>query len=88
MTERTQPMAHPHPLLRSAGAGAMALAIGVLAAPVAAQETPGPRHQTNIVVGEPPPATFALESIDGDTYDLTEALGQRPLLLLFFRGTW
>lgn len=81
-------MDHTHRLVRATCAAAMALAIGTPASPAAAQETPGPPHQTNIVVGAPPPATFALESIDGEPYDLAEALGQRPLLLLFFRGTW
>jgi hypothetical protein len=47
---------------------------------------PGPQHATNIVVGEPSPADFALTAIDGATYELGKA--DRPLLLLFFRGTW
>jgi len=47
---------------------------------------PGPPHETNIVVGESPPTSFALRSIDDETFDLASA--ERPLLLLFFRGTW
>lgn len=66
----------------------LATAIGLsLAAGVTAQE-PGPPHETNIVVGEAPPTTFVLESIDGEIHDLGAAAGERPILLLFFRGTW
>lgn len=57
-------------------------------APAAQQDrlAPGPPHETNIVVGELPPASFTLRSIDDELFDL--ASNQRPLLLLFFRGTW
>jgi cytochrome oxidase Cu insertion factor (SCO1/SenC/PrrC family) len=58
----------------------------VHAAPSQDRDAPGPAHTSNIVVGEAPPATFVLESIDGTAYDLGAAEG--PLLLLFFRGTW
>lgn len=56
--------------------------------PAAQQDrlAPGPPHETNIVVGELPPASFVLDSIDDETFDLEQAEG--PLLLLFFRGTW
>ncbi len=66
------------------------LALGLLAWPVSAQqsEQPGPPHETNIVVGQAPPTAFVLQSIDGESYDLSTALGEQPLLLLFFRGTW
>ena len=47
---------------------------------------PGPPHETNIVVGELPPSSFVLRSIDDEPFDL--ASNERPLLLLFFRGTW
>lgn len=47
---------------------------------------PGTAHESNIVVGETPPASIVLESIDGESHDLAEVEG--PLLLLFFRGTW
>lgn len=39
-------------------------------------------------VGAPPPTGFELRSIDGDTYRLADLRGERPVLLLFFRGTW
>ena len=48
---------------------------------------PGAPHTSNLVIGETAPA-FALESIDGETYDLAAQRGQRPILLLFFRGAW
>jgi hypothetical protein len=56
--------------------------------PAAAQDrlAPGSPHETNIVVGELPPTSFALRSIDDEAFDLAAA--DRPLLLLFFRGTW
>jgi hypothetical protein len=47
---------------------------------------PGPWHATRIVVGESPPTSFVLRSIDDELFDLESAGG--PLLLLFFRGTW
>ena len=47
---------------------------------------PGPPHETKIVVGELPPTSFELRSIDGETFELASA--GRPILLLFFRGTW
>ncbi len=48
----------------------------------------GPPHETLLEVGQLPPSTFSLESTDGDVYDLAAARGERPLMLLFFRGTW
>lgn len=41
-----------------------------------------------VPVGELPPSTFVLESIDGERFDLAASRGQQPLVLLFFRGTW
>ena len=46
----------------------------------------GPQHATRIVVGESPPTSFVLRSIDDELFDLESAGG--PILLLFFRGTW
>jgi len=48
---------------------------------------PGPPHETNLVIGQAPP-DFELTSIDGDSYRLSEQRGRRPVLLVFFRGTW
>ncbi len=65
------------------------VAAAVVALPAFAQQdpsAPGPVHDTNIVVGESPPANFVLRSLDDESFDLAEADG--PLLLLFFRGTW
>lgn len=47
---------------------------------------PGPTHETKIVVGDTPPTSFELRSIDDESFNLATA--DRPLLLLFFRGTW
>ncbi len=49
---------------------------------------PGLPHETLLELGQLPPSTFSLESTDGDVYDLAAARGERPLMLLFFRGTW
>ena len=70
--------------------GAVALALLLTAAPaeVLQQGAPGPPHETLLTVGEAPPTGFTLESIDDESFSLEEALGERPLLLLFFRGTW
>ena len=57
--------------------------------PATAQQSPtapGPRHETRIVLGESPPTSFELRSIDDERFDLAAAEG--PILLLFFRGTW
>ena len=45
-----------------------------------------PAAEPGIVVGESPPTSFVLQSIDDETFGLATA--DRPLLLLFFRGTW
>ncbi len=50
------------------------------------RNAPGAPHETAIEVGSPPPTWFALPSLDGDVHDLGEI--DRPILLLFFRGTW
>lgn len=67
---------------------AAATLLGVPPVAALAQEEPGPHHETRLQVGEVPPEGFTLESLEGETFTLAEALGERPLLLLFFRGTW
>lgn len=85
-------MRHPSslvPLIVVVSALTLASAQHAAASPPAAPQdrsAPGPPHETNIVVGELPPSSFALRSIDDEPFDLTSA--DRPLLLLFFRGTW
>ncbi len=50
---------------------------------------PGPPHETLLVVGEAPPTSFALPSVtDATIFDLEAQRGERPILLLFFRGAW
>lgn len=49
---------------------------------------PGPPHETRLELGQLPPSTFSLESTEGEVHDLAAARGERPLVLLFFRGTW
>lgn len=53
-----------------------------------AQEVPGPPHPTALHVGERLPSGFSLRSLEGDTYELPESGVGRPLLIVFFRGTW
>lgn len=66
--------------------------LGLLTAALAhAQDrmAPGPPHESLLVVGQPPPTSFALHSVtDSSTFDLEAARGERPILLLFFRGVW
>jgi len=31
---------------------------------------------------------FALESIDGESYRLSELHGEKNVIVIFFRGTW
>lgn len=67
----------------------LALALSLAALPAAAQqdaETPGPPHETALTVGEAPPVGFSLPSLDGEVRSLDDV--DRPLLLVFFRGTW
>lgn len=76
--------------LLAAGALSLALVVFVTPARAGAQQqddsaTPFP---SNVTVGEMPPTDFVLESIDGETFDLAAARGDKPLMLLFFRGTW
>lgn len=50
---------------------------------------PGETHESNLRLGELPPTTFELASAaDGMLFDLEAQRGERPILLLFFRGTW
>ena len=70
----------------------LAVAAFILAAAARAQTdrlAPGPPHESRLTVGELPPTGFALPSAtDGAIRDLEAQRGQRPILLLFFRGTW
>ena len=72
----------------------LALAATLTSATASAQNpsqdrmAPGPPHESNVVVGELPPTAFALTSIDGERFDLATARGEKPLLVLFFRGVW
>lgn len=81
-----------HPAVSSAVARGAGPPAGVVDAGHQRQDreglAPGPPHESNLQVGEAPPTALVLESIDGDTHDLAQARGERPLLLLFFRGTW
>lgn len=43
---------------------------------------------TNLVLGELPPTAFSLVSVDEQIYELATMRGERPLLLIFFRGAW
>ena len=43
---------------------------------------------TSLVLGEFPPTAFSLVSIDEQIYELATMRGERPLLLIFFRGAW
>ena len=88
-------IASAKPMRGSRPAGLLLLALLSSAATVqsdSAQDgepAPGPPHQTRLTVGEAPPTSFALAAAgDGEIFDLGAARGERPILLLFFRGTW
>ncbi len=50
---------------------------------------PGPPHPTHLEIGQLPPTSFVLPAAtDSTLYDLAAQRGERPILLLFFRGTW
>jgi thiol-disulfide isomerase/thioredoxin len=61
-------------------ARAVALTVVAAASPVAAQE------QIGIALGETPPATV-LEDLDGNSVDLAQWVGKRPVLVEFW-ATW
>lgn len=66
----------------SALALAASLAAAAPAAAVAAEEGEGPE------LGSVPP-DFSLESVtDGSVHTLSEDRGERPVVLVFFRGAW
>lgn len=74
---------------RIAGLVALGLLVALAARAQDDRMAPGPRHETLLVVGEPPPTSFALPSVtDAAIFDLEARRGERPILLLFFRGTW
>lgn len=50
---------------------------------------PGEPHESDLRLGELPPTSFELAgAADGTRFDLEAQRGERPILLLFFRGTW
>jgi thiol-disulfide isomerase/thioredoxin len=61
-------------------AGALALTVAVAAPPAAAQE------QIGIPLGETPPAAV-VEDLDGNSVDLAQWVGKRPVLVEFW-ATW
>lgn len=71
---------------------ALVVAVGghaPLASQTEDQMKPGPTHTTRLEIGKLPPTSFALSSAaDGALFDLAAQRGERPILLLFFRGTW
>lgn len=70
--------------LRAAGLAAALTMTAAAAAPVAAQveEEIGP------AVGSPAP-DFTLAAVaDGAEHTLAEHRGERPVVMVFFRGTW
>ena len=72
-------------------AACLALVLGAGGACLAqtGRSEPGEPHESNLQLGELPPGSFDLASATGDgTFDLEEQRGERPILLLFFRGTW
>ena len=78
---------------RSPSPAALAVALALAAAASLSAEgdrmAPGAPHETNLEIGLLPPTAFALPSAtDGAIFDLEAQRGERPILLLFFRGTW
>lgn len=67
----------------------LALASGEYVAAQSDRMAPGEPHESNLAVGNFPPSSFELPSaVDGALFDLEAQRGERPILLLFFRGTW
>jgi len=64
------------------------------AAPAPAQDddaqdddSPGVQQAERIQVGDEAPG-FALPDLDGEVHRLADLRGERPLVLVFFRGAW
>jgi len=57
-------------------------ALLLAAAPATAAE-----QSTRVEVGQKAPAV-SLPGVDGETYSSSALEGERPLVLIFFRGTW
>ena len=68
-------------------AALIALAPFGVAAQERAADAPAAHHETGLELGEISP-DFTLDSLAGETYRLSDLRGERPILLLFFRGTW
>ena len=51
-------------------------------------EVPDSAEETRpIAAGEAVPA-LKLETVDGETFDLNEAIAKKPTVLIFYRGGW
>ena len=66
--------------------GGVALAVAV-AGPARAQGFPARSEAAAIKVGDPAP-DFSLPGVDGKTYRLADLKGEKPLVLVIFRGVW
>ena len=50
-------------------------------------EAPDPPQAESIQVGDEAPG-FALSDLDGESHRLADLRGEKPLVLVFFRGAW
>lgn len=53
----------------------------------AGDERPEPQQAARIQVGDEAPG-FALADLDGEVHRLADLRGEKPLILVFFRGAW
>ncbi|HEX6200670.1 MAG TPA: hypothetical protein VF150_10430 [Thermoanaerobaculia bacterium] len=69
-------------------AAAAALALAMAAGPAAASEADPAGAEIGPAVGSPAP-DFELAAVtDGAEHTLSEHLGERPVVMVFFRGSW
>lgn len=65
----------------------LALLAGILTVAPASGSSTSAQQAERVEVGDQA-IDFTMQSIDGETYRLSDLRGERNAILIFFRGTW
>jgi len=82
-----KPLHHRFPLPRGAFLGLFLVFLVSAAATTAAAPGASVAQPERVAVGDEA-IDFTMESIDGETYRLSDLRGEKNAIIIFFRGTW
>ena len=82
-----KPLHHRFPLSQGAFLGLFLVFLVSAAATTAAAPGVSVAQPERVAVGDEA-IDFAMESIDGETYRLSDLRGEKNAIIIFFRGTW